>query len=147
MEKNEMSACENVERRKVVKGIVGGVSAITAYSLLPAKWNSPLIESVFLPAHAATSGSNNSINQNTNNGVPNNAFVGTWKEEGTDDMRLTVANDGTYSWYQGNSGHYTVTDNTMTLDSGNKFILGSDGNSILLDSPLDPGNYITFHKI
>jgi hypothetical protein len=47
---------ENAGRRKAVKTIVGGVTAIAAYNLLPAKWGTPIIEQVFLPAHAATSG-------------------------------------------------------------------------------------------
>jgi hypothetical protein len=46
-----------VSRRKVVKTIVGGVTAVAAYNMLPAKWGKPIIESVFLPAHATTSGS------------------------------------------------------------------------------------------
>lgn len=48
---------ENHSRRKAVKTIVGGVTAIAAYNLMPAKWGTPVIESIFLPAHAATSGS------------------------------------------------------------------------------------------
>ena len=47
---------ENVGRRKAVKKIVGGVTALAAYNALPSKWGPPIIESVFLPAHAATSG-------------------------------------------------------------------------------------------
>lgn len=43
-------------RRKVVKNLVFGVSALAAYSALPTKWGTPIIEQVFLPAHAATSG-------------------------------------------------------------------------------------------
>ncbi|MBM9521082.1 hypothetical protein JWG39_14770 [Desulforhopalus vacuolatus] len=56
MEKNKETQIENAGRRKAVKTIVGGVTAIAAYNLLPAKWGTPYIESVFLPAHAATSG-------------------------------------------------------------------------------------------
>lgn len=48
---------ENQGRRKAVKTIIGGVTAFTAYHALPVKWNSPIIEQIFLPAHAATSGS------------------------------------------------------------------------------------------
>jgi hypothetical protein len=47
---------ENAGRRKAVKTIVGGVTAIAAFNLLPAEWGTPIIETVFLPAHAATSG-------------------------------------------------------------------------------------------
>jgi hypothetical protein len=54
--KEDSTVLENAGRRKVVKTIVGGVSAVAAYNLLPAKWGTPIIESVFLPAHAATSG-------------------------------------------------------------------------------------------
>lgn len=45
-----------VSRRKAVKTIAGGVSAIAAYHVLPSKWSTPIIEQVFLPAHAVTSG-------------------------------------------------------------------------------------------
>ena len=47
---------ENQSRRKAVKTIIGGVTAIASYNLLPARWGTPIIEQVFLPAHAATSG-------------------------------------------------------------------------------------------
>jgi hypothetical protein len=47
---------ESVGRRKVVKKIVGGVTALAAYNLLPVRWGKPIIEQVFLPAHAQTSG-------------------------------------------------------------------------------------------
>ncbi len=86
MKKNAESSCENVERRKVVKSIVGGVTAVTAYSLLPAHWNSPLVESVFLPAHAATSGSQ----KNKENII--NPFLGVWTEE--DGTKWTFKDDG-----------------------------------------------------
>lgn len=44
-------------RRKAVKVIVGGMTAMAAYHVLPEKWGVPVIEQVFLPAHAAASGS------------------------------------------------------------------------------------------
>lgn len=47
---------ESTSRRKVVKTIIGGLTAVTAYHTLPVNWSKPLIEQVFLPAHAATSG-------------------------------------------------------------------------------------------
>jgi|GEM_PF-4281691 len=53
---NKNSILENAGRRKAVKTIVGGVTAVAAYNLLPARWGVPVIESVFLPAHAQTSG-------------------------------------------------------------------------------------------
>lgn len=43
-------------RRKAIKLIATGVTAIAAYNILPTTWNKPIIEQVFLPAHAATSG-------------------------------------------------------------------------------------------
>ncbi len=52
----EQQSCENNDRRKALKAIIGGTTAVAAYNLLPAKWNAPLIESVFVPAHAALSG-------------------------------------------------------------------------------------------
>lgn len=53
---NDNTKPENLGRRKAVKTIVGGVTAVAAYNLLPAKWGKPIIEQVFLPAHAQTSG-------------------------------------------------------------------------------------------
>lgn len=44
-------------RRKAVKKIVGGVTALAAYNMMPVKWGTPIVEQIFLPAHAATSGS------------------------------------------------------------------------------------------
>lgn len=49
------SDIENQGRRKIVKNIVFGVSAIAAYNAFPAKWGTPILEQVFLPAHAQTS--------------------------------------------------------------------------------------------
>lgn len=43
-------------RRAAVKTIVGGVTALAAYNVLPAKWGVPVVEQIFLPSHAATSG-------------------------------------------------------------------------------------------
>lgn len=47
---------ENRSRRRAVKTLVGGVSALAAYHTLPVNWSTPIIEQVFLPAHAQTSG-------------------------------------------------------------------------------------------
>ena len=47
---------QNPGRRKAVKTIVGGVGALAAYHVMPTNWSKPIIEQVFLPAHAATSG-------------------------------------------------------------------------------------------
>ena len=47
---------ESSGRRKAVKTIVGGVTVVAAYNFLPAKWGVPVVESIFVPAHGATSG-------------------------------------------------------------------------------------------
>lgn len=47
---------KNGSRRKAVKTIVSGVGAFTAYHVLPSDWTKPIVEQVFFPAHAATSG-------------------------------------------------------------------------------------------
>ncbi|SHH52205.1 hypothetical protein SAMN02745124_00820 [Desulfofustis glycolicus DSM 9705] len=44
------------ERRTAVKTIVSGISALTAYHLMPVDWSRPIVEQVLLPAHAAASG-------------------------------------------------------------------------------------------
>lgn len=60
-----MSSAENQEspektvkgitRRKAVKNLVGGVAALAAYNMFPVRWDKPIVEQVFLPAHAGTS--------------------------------------------------------------------------------------------
>lgn len=52
----EDNAPASIPRRKTLKLIVGGVGAMTAYHVLPETWEKPLIEQVFLPAYAGTSG-------------------------------------------------------------------------------------------
>lgn len=47
---------KNSSRRRAVKTIAGGVGALAAYHVLPVNWSTPVIEQIFLPAHAATSG-------------------------------------------------------------------------------------------
>ena len=44
-----------ITRRKAVKTIAGGITALAAYQYLPAKWEKPIMESIFIPAHAQTS--------------------------------------------------------------------------------------------
>lgn len=55
-EKEASNSPENSGRRKAVKTIVSGVTALAAYNMLPVRWDTPIIEQVFLPAHAETSG-------------------------------------------------------------------------------------------
>lgn len=52
----ESETIENRGRRKAVKTIVGGVGALAAYHTLPVNWSKPIIEQIFLPVHAQTSG-------------------------------------------------------------------------------------------
>lgn len=56
MKETKKTGVDSVSRRKAVKKIVGGVSALAAYHTLPVNWSKPIIEQVFLPAHAQTSG-------------------------------------------------------------------------------------------
>ncbi len=46
----------NSSRRRAVKTIAGGVGALAAYHVMPVNWSKPIVEQVFLPAHAAVSG-------------------------------------------------------------------------------------------
>ena len=46
---------KKITRRKAVKTIAGGITALAAYHTLPAKWEKPILESIFIPAHAQTS--------------------------------------------------------------------------------------------
>ena len=45
---------ENPTRRKLIKSAVAGGVAVTAVELMPTNWTKPVIQSVVLPAHAAT---------------------------------------------------------------------------------------------
>ena len=47
---------KNSSRRRAVKTIAGGVGALAAYHVLPVNWSTPVLEQIFLPAHAAVSG-------------------------------------------------------------------------------------------
>ncbi len=138
MKKNEVSACEDVERRKVVKGIVGGIAAVTAYSLLPARWDTPLIESVFLPAHAATSGGNSNANDGSSN-KQNRNIDGRWYlmdiETGEVYERdVYTFENGKFSGFDG-YGTYSVVGNTVNIvnDSGFSlsYTISSDGNTLI----------------
>lgn len=51
-----VSGNPGITRRKAVKTIAGGVSALAAYHTLPVNWSTPIIEQIFVPAHAQTSG-------------------------------------------------------------------------------------------
>lgn len=56
-----MAQKNKTSRRTAVKTIVGGVTALAAYNVLPTKWGVPVVEQIFLPAHAATSGVTGSL--------------------------------------------------------------------------------------
>jgi len=53
---NKLNSDTKITRRKAVKTIAGGITALAAYHTLPAKWEKPILESIFIPAHAQTSG-------------------------------------------------------------------------------------------
>ena len=53
----KLNSDTKITRRKAVKTIAGGITALAAYHTLPAKWEKPILESIFIPAHAQTSGS------------------------------------------------------------------------------------------
>lgn len=46
----------NESRRKLLKSIAVGSGALIAGKSLPEKWSAPVVESVLLPVHAATTG-------------------------------------------------------------------------------------------
>ena len=43
-------------RRKLLKSIAAGSGAVVAGKSLPENWTAPIVDSVVLPAHAATTG-------------------------------------------------------------------------------------------
>jgi hypothetical protein len=52
----ELNELQNPSRRKIVKTMVIGAGTLAAYHTLPTTWSKPIVEQIFLPAHAATSG-------------------------------------------------------------------------------------------
>jgi hypothetical protein len=56
----QTSELQNPSRRKIVKTIVIGAGTLAAYHTLPTNWSKPIVEQIFLPAHAATSGAGSS---------------------------------------------------------------------------------------
>ncbi len=46
---------QNLPRRTLLKGMVAGGSGVSALVVIPERWTSPIVNSVILPAHAATS--------------------------------------------------------------------------------------------
>jgi len=118
---------EDAGRRKAVKTIVGGVTALAAYNVFPSKWGTPIIEQVFLPAHAATSGIEQVVTFNLT--VSSNS-VGTCSNKYQDvTVNGTVwATDGRDLTGVAVNIHYTddpastaYDDNVVTVQTGNVF--------------------------
>ena len=131
------SEIESTSRRKAVKTIVGGVTALAAYNMMPVKWGTPVIEQIFLPAHAATSGE--AI-------CSEDAIVGTWhvkgnKTENYVEDTVTLLASGSLTGDSVTTGSWSMSGGTLTLvmnwqdgsDSGQDTFTGtlnSDCNSI-----------------
>jgi len=119
---NKNKIIESTSRRKAVKTLVGGVTALAAYNLLPAKWGTPSIESVFLPAHAATSGqstdatSGQSTDSTSSGTVTISQFeatyAGSWK---VSTMTVTSTVSGTYLFEYFTNSTLTTLRSTDTL--------------------------------
>jgi hypothetical protein len=122
----ENTALENAGRRKAVKTIVGGVTALAAYNVLPVKWGTPIIEQVFLPAHAATSGpvtfnlrvsSSNSSSDTCGGNGENVSITGTvLASDGSD-----VAGAEVNIHYTDNPVLSAYSDRVVTVQTGNTF--------------------------
>jgi hypothetical protein len=99
---------ESTSRRKAVKTIVGGVTALAAYNMMPVKWGTPVIEQIFLPAHAATSGEQV---------CSEDAVTGTWNVfiSGTQVSTFTLNTGGSYTDIDGDTGTWTLSNNTVTI--------------------------------
>jgi len=116
---------EDAGRRKAVKTIVGGVTAIAAYNVLPSKWGTPIIEQVFLPAHAATSGAvigSLTVSSSSSGGVcggggENVTITGT--VSATDGRDLTGVAVNIH--YTDNPALTAYADRVVTVQTGNVF--------------------------
>ena len=126
------SVIESTSRRKAVKTIVGGVTALAAYNMMPVKWGTPIIGQIFLPAHAATSG------EATVNIEGVWSFIDSDGSTGT----ITFNNDGTFTAAvegDNDTGSYSVSGRTVTIlnnsttATDNRDLVGtlsSNGNTI-----------------
>lgn len=108
---NNNQEIESKSRRKAVKTIVGGVTALAAYNMMPVKWGTPVIEQIFLPAHAATSGENV---------CSKDAVTGTWDTTVSYDPEggptLIFNSDGTLgNTGGGESGTWSLSGGTITI--------------------------------
>lgn len=61
MKEKKTTVPDDIGRRTAVKRIVGGFAALTAYHVLPVSWDTPIVDQIFLPAHAATSSVTTSV--------------------------------------------------------------------------------------
>ena len=108
---------QNANRRKVVKTIVGGMATVTSFNVLPVKWGAPIIESIVLPAHAATSGICSAAN-----------MVGTWtftlvqitgpSPGDSITKTLTLKSDGSTSGYFTDNPDDGITTGTWSSSDG-----------------------------
>ncbi|MFT5701992.1 MAG: hypothetical protein ACI8ZB_004897 [Desulforhopalus sp.] len=107
---------ESTSRRKAVKTIVGGVTALAAYNMMPVKWGTPVIEQIFLPAHAATSGE-----------CSEDAIVGTWIVfvAGIEESQFTLNTGGSYIDVDGDTGTWTLSNNTVTITTDDFSAVGT----------------------
>ncbi len=126
--------CKNTGRRKVLKTIIGGTAAAFAYNLLPAKWSAPVIESVFVPAHAALSGANGGKNSNMPN-TNTRSIAGKWKnfydQAGDEFYQILECSDTECTAIQVVSGTTSGGDSYLNKDKkGDTLSYSISGNSI-----------------
>ncbi len=105
------------------------LTTVAAYNLLSTKWGTPIIESVFLPAHAQTSGDTTADTSD---------ITETWTLDDDDGCNgpITFSADGTFTGssdcYGDQSGTYFVSGNSVTLSlSEEPGTISADGNTIV----------------
>ncbi|SDP52557.1 hypothetical protein [Desulforhopalus singaporensis] len=84
-----MAKLKNAGRRKVVKQMVGGLTGLAAYQMLPVNWDKPIVEQIFLPAHAACSG----VAEYFGTELPNGRTGGPEEGPATNDFHVVITGD------------------------------------------------------
>lgn len=93
IEKSQNEAVDNEDRRVAIKKIAAGVGVLAGCSVLPEKWTKPVIGSIALPAHAATSGP-----VATDAAPATSSSKGGYNASETYSLRSLAGNNKRYTW-------------------------------------------------
>jgi len=106
---------KELSRRRLLKKLAAGSGALGAVSALPEKWRKPVVDSVILPAHAATTTAPASCNGK----IAGSWSVSAHSANGVVNFTTTyvLSNNGTYTESGIAAGTWSLSGNTVTLTS------------------------------